>query len=117
MAAAHSLDLLTGIGFDRIEERMRELSERFRGGIDAIPDVANVGPRAWTLSSGITTFAFADHTEARCRAVVTSLRDDHRIVTKYRPEVCGVRVSIAAFNTAEEVDRLLNVLEHVIRQA
>lgn len=117
MAAAHSLGLLTGIGFDRVEEQMREMSERFRGGIVAIPGVANVGPRAWTLSSGITTFTFTHHTEARCRAVVTLLRDDHQIVTKYRPEVCGVRVSIAAFNTAEEVDRLLNVLEHVIRLA
>jgi cysteine desulfurase/selenocysteine lyase len=116
MGAAHSLALLTGIGIDHIEAEMRGLTSRLRQGLAAMPGVANVGPDAWGQSSGITTFAFTGHDEARCRAVVERLRDDHRIVTKYRPEVCGVRVSVAAFNTAQEVDCLLDVLERVIDQ-
>jgi selenocysteine lyase/cysteine desulfurase len=117
MGAAHSLGLLQSIGFDRIEERARSLTGRLRQGLRAMPGVVNAGTDDWPCSSGITTLQFDGHTEARCRAVVELLRDDHRIVTKYRPERCGIRVSVAAFNSEEEIDRLLNALEHVIRRS
>jgi selenocysteine lyase/cysteine desulfurase len=42
------------------------------------------------------------------------LREQYQIVTKYRPEVIGVRVAVAAFNVAEEVDRLLDALVKIV---
>jgi selenocysteine lyase/cysteine desulfurase len=40
--------------------------------------------------------------------------DAYQIVVKFRPEVCGIRVTLAAFKTAEEVDRFLHALNQAV---
>jgi selenocysteine lyase/cysteine desulfurase len=39
--------------------------------------------------------------------LVDALYRDERILVKFQPKFAGIRVSLASFNTAEEVDRLL----------
>ena len=114
LGTAYSIATLQQIGVGQIEERVRTLTQQLREGVRAIPGVCNAGPDDWELSSGITTLQIADGSPTRVQKLVEYLREQYQIVTKFRPEVCGVRVSIAAFNTAEEIDRLLRVLPQAL---
>jgi selenocysteine lyase/cysteine desulfurase len=89
---------------------MATLTKQLRSGLHGIPGVRNAGPEPWHLSSSITTVQFADGSLQTCKNVVTALRERFRIITKVRPEVCGVRISVATFNTEEEIERLLSAL-------
>jgi cysteine desulfurase/selenocysteine lyase len=110
MGAAHSITLLQRIGLAAIECHTAALSQRLREGLRAINGVANAGPDDWPLSSSITTIRAADGSAEKAQKLVAALRDQYQIVTKFRPEVNGVRVSIAAFNTTGDIDRLLEAL-------
>lgn len=116
MGTAHSIANLQSIGLAQVEQQIRVLSEQLRAGLRAIPGVRNAGPDAWERSSSITTLQLERGTPERMQQLVNVLRDDYQIVTKFRPEVCGVRVAIAAFNVADEVDRLLGALAKVVPQ-
>jgi selenocysteine lyase/cysteine desulfurase len=50
----------------------------------------------------------------QCHRLIARLLDDYQIVVKFRPEVCGIRITLAAFNTLEEVDRLLAALARLV---
>jgi selenocysteine lyase/cysteine desulfurase len=110
MGAAHSITLLQQIGFAAIERHTAALSQRLRQGLRAIDGVANAGPDGWPLSSNITTIRTADGSAEQAQKLVAALRDQYQIIAKFRPEVNGVRVSIAAFNTTGDIDRLLEAL-------
>jgi len=114
MGAAYSLNLLQQIGLNTLEAQMTRLTRRLRDGLHAIPGIRNAGPAEWALSSSITTLQLDNGTPERCQQLVALLRERYAIVTKFRPEVCGVRVSVAAFNTAAEIDRLLEGLAGLI---
>ena len=114
MGTAHSIANLQGIGLEQVEGQMRLLSELLRAGLREIPGVRNAGPDAWERSSSITTLQLEQGTPERMQQLVNLLRDDYQIVTKFRPEVCGVRVAIAAFNLGEEVEHLLGALAEVV---
>lgn len=113
MGTAYSIASLQQIGLDKIERQVRMLTQQLREGVRAIPGVRNAGPDEWEISSGITTLQFGESSPARVQKVVEQLREQYHIVTKFRPEVCGVRVSVAAFNTEEEIEQLLKALTHV----
>ena len=93
-----------------LERQMATLTAQLRNGLGNIPGVHNAGPDAWSLSSSLTTLQLNDGSLAQCQQLVTLLRERYRIITKVRPEVCGVRISVAAFNTAAEIDQLLTAL-------
>jgi cysteine desulfurase / selenocysteine lyase len=114
LGCAYSIELLGQIGWDRIEGQMRDLTARLRTGLHAIHDVRVAGPEAWTESSGITTIQLEGDSPERCQRLVALLREECHIITKFRPELGGVRISIAAFNTEGDVDRLLAALEHLV---
>jgi selenocysteine lyase/cysteine desulfurase len=114
MGAGHSITILQQIGLMQIENQIRELTEHLRGGIRQIKGVDVAGPSDWACSSGISTLQLLDGTPEKCHKLIAHLLDDFRIVVKFRPEICGVRVTLAAFNTLEEVDRLLRALSLLI---
>jgi selenocysteine lyase/cysteine desulfurase len=114
IGTAYSIATLQQIGLAQIEQQARTLSEQLRAGLRRIPGVRNAGPDAWSLSSSITTLQLENGTPERMQQLVGILREQYRIVTKFRPEVCGVRVAVAAFNTAEEIDKLLAALVKVV---
>jgi selenocysteine lyase/cysteine desulfurase len=98
----------------QIEKHMRELTDRLRNGVREIKGVHLAGPSDWNCSSGISTLQLQDGTPEKCNRLIAHLLDEYQIVVKFRPEVCGIRVTLAAFNTAEEVDRLLRALSQVV---
>jgi L-cysteine/cystine lyase len=114
LGIAASLATLQQIGLAQIEAQERTLSQRLREGLRSIASVHNAGPDAWALSSSITTLQLDNGTPERMQKLVEILREQYQIVTKYRPEVCGVRVAVAAFNVAEEIDKLLQALVQVV---
>jgi selenocysteine lyase/cysteine desulfurase len=105
------LTLLESIGLDHLEAYVSSLSDRLRDGLATLPRYEVVTPRGCGASSGITSFTVAGGDPDATRATVDTLWNRERIFVKYQPERPVIRVSIAAFNTAEEIDRLLAALE------
>ena len=114
MGGAHSISILQQIGLAQIEKQMRELTEQLHSGLQEIRGVHLAGTSEWANSSAISTLQLQDGTPEQCLKLIDHLLDDYQIVVKFRPEVCGVRVTLAAFNTAEEVDRLLHALIRLV---
>ncbi|MEZ4867397.1 MAG: aminotransferase class V-fold PLP-dependent enzyme [Caldilineaceae bacterium] len=114
MGAAYSLATLQQIGLPQLEAQMQRLTSQLRTGLHAIKEIRNAGPDAWALSSSITTLQLANGDLTQCQQLVTLLRERYHIITKVRPEVCGVRISLAAFNTVEEVAQVLVALNEVV---
>ena len=114
LGAGHSIALLQRIGLEQIEQHMRDLTAHLRSGLRAIKGVRLAGPDAWAFSSSISTFQLQDGTPDQCHKLIARLLDEYNIVVKFRPEVCGIRITLAAFNTAEEVDRLFGALTHLV---
>ena len=114
LGAGYAVTLLQQIGLATVESHMAALTAHLRAGLRNVPGVRNAGPEPWALSSSLTTLQLTDGSLAQCQQLVTLLRERYRIITKVRPEVCGVRISLAAFNTAAEVDQLLAALATTI---
>lgn len=110
MGAAFSVMTLQAIGLEQLETQMRRLTQRLRDGLNQLPGFRQLGPAQWEDSSSITTIAPLDCTLAKCQKIFAALRERYSIITKVRPEVTGIRISVAAFNTEQEIDRLLVAL-------
>ncbi len=104
------------IGLETIEEHSRALTAQLREGLECMPGVRVASPTDWELSSSVTTIQLDGGTPERCQQLVERLLDDFRIVVKYRPEICGVRIGVAGFNTAEEIEQFLSAAVHLIPQ-
>ena len=110
LGAGYAVTLLQQLGLSAIENHMASLTAQLRTGLHSIPGLRNAGPEPWSLSSSLTTVQVAGGSLDHCQQLVTLLRERYRIITKVRPEVCGVRISLAAFTTVEEVEQLLTAL-------
>lgn len=96
---ARAVDLLESVGLDEIETRIEQLTDRLKG---EIPDHQLLSPT--NFESGLVTIDVVDP-----ESVVDQLKsEDIRIRSLPDPE--AVRVSVHAFNTAEEVDALVAAL-------
>lgn len=116
IGAGACLETARRIGIRTIEERCRELTARLRDGLRGVAGARVASPDAWALSSSVTTIQLDDGAPERCQRLVERLLDDYAIVVKFRPEICGVRIGIAGFNTAGEIDSLLAALHNLIPQ-
>lgn len=108
------LRLLECIGMGTIEAYVAGLSGRLRNGLANLPNCSVVTPDRAGCSSGITSFTVANGNVDRTRLVVDSVWEQARIFIKFQSERPVVRVSIAAFNTEDDIDRLLAVLESLV---
>jgi cysteine desulfurase/selenocysteine lyase len=110
-----AVDYALEIGIDAGWQRIQKLSSRLRGGLSALPNVTVVDRGA--LLCALVTFDVADLPAAD----VQRLLADERInvsVTASTPSRIGrgsfsshVRSSVHYYNTEEEVDRLIEVVE------
>ncbi|MDE0141530.1 MAG: aminotransferase class V-fold PLP-dependent enzyme [Caldilineaceae bacterium] len=116
IGAGACVETVQGIGLEKIEEQCRSLTERLRGGLHCVPGIRVASPGIWEHSSSVTTIQLHDGTPQRCLQLIERLLDEYRIVVKYRPEICGVRIGVAAFNTGEEIEQLLAALDHLAPQ-
>ncbi|MFB6150381.1 MAG: aminotransferase class V-fold PLP-dependent enzyme [Haloarculaceae archaeon] len=87
------------LGLDAVESRIERLTDRLKVGLD---DDRLLSPREY--ESGLVTFQVED-----AEATVERLRD-RAVRVKTVPEPDAVRASVHAFNTAADVDRLLDLL-------
>lgn len=107
LAAGFTVDLLEHIGLPKLEATMRDLTAHLRAGLAAIPGLRVIGPLSWEESSAITTIKLTGASPEQHTRLVERLRTHHRIIVKTRPEVNGIRLSVAAFNTATEIEAAL----------
>ncbi len=116
IGAGASVETVRRIGLGKIEGHCRELTGQLREGLHQVDGIRVASPDAWALSSSVTTIQLEGGTPARCQALIGRLLDDDGIVVKYRPEICGVRIGIAAFNTGEEIEQFLAALRRLVPQ-
>ena len=116
IGAGACVETVQRIGLDRIEKHCRLLTEQLRAGLQRLAGVHVASPNAWENSSSVTTIQLHEGTPARCQQLVERLLDDYRIVVKFRPEICGVRIGIAAFNTADEIEQFLTAVARLVPQ-
>lgn len=116
IGAGACVETAQAIGLEKIEEQCRSLTERLRAGLHCLPGIRVASPGTWEHSSSLTTIQLHDGTPQRCLQLIERLLEEYRIVVKYRPEICGVRIGVAAFNTVEEIEQLLTALDHLSPQ-
>jgi len=95
---ATAIDLLESVGMGTVSDRIERLTDRLKAGLgDRL-----LSPRAY--ESGLVTFTATDP-----EATVERLAAEG-IVVRSLPFPDAVRASVHAFNTAEDIDRLLDAL-------
>lgn len=109
-----SLNLLESVGVSTIEQHVRELAAYFRAGLAELPQITMISNLEPERSSGIISFVVNGWQPQQHRDLVEKIYHKRRILIKYQIEFSGIRVSIAGFNTREEVDRLLEALHHYL---
>ncbi len=116
MAMAEAMDFHEAIGKKNVEARVRQLSGRLRAGLKGMP-----GVKLWTsedpaLAAGLTLFSVRD---LPMENVVKAIYDYNRvwIRTMTTGNLNGVRAATHIYNLPEEVDRLLEAVAHVAKNA
>lgn len=98
------------IGIERIASHIASLAQRLREGLHELPDVHILGPDDPSQTTGLIGFTLTNHDSGALRRLVELFYEQHKIVIKYQPEKAALRISLAAFNTDQEVDMLLCAL-------
>jgi selenocysteine lyase/cysteine desulfurase len=99
----NSARIIRRVGLDRIEERVRMLSDRLIAGLDTIGIPVRT-PRAWEKRAGIVSMDWRKD----AREIVDRLAKQ-RIILSDRDG--HVRASLYACNNEADIDRFLNVAE------
>jgi len=98
VALAHAIETVEAVGLDTVQSRVERLTDRLKDGLDD----RLLSPREY--ESGLVTLT-ADDPEA----TVERLAEEGIVIRSLsHPE--AVRASVHAFNTADDVDRLLDAL-------
>ncbi len=116
MAMAEAMDFHEAIGKKNVEARVRHLSTKLRAGLKTIP-----GVKMWTsedpqFAAGLTLFSVH---QIPMENVVKAIYDYNRvwIRTMATGNLNGVRAATHVYNMPEEVDRLLEAVTHVAKNA
>ncbi|MFQ5858355.1 MAG: aminotransferase class V-fold PLP-dependent enzyme [Anaerolineae bacterium] len=109
-----ALTLLETVGLTTIERYVARLSAHLRTGLQALPGISILTPLGNQQSSGITSFTLPDNDLDHVQHAVSELGERARVVVKVQLEFPAVRVSIAAFNTQDDVERLLQGLSSLL---
>ena len=105
-----ALEIMEALGPGRIERYVQELVQLLFHELEARPGIRIVTPTEPGLASGLVALEFHDREATGLRRLVDDLLEQG-IVVKYQPERPALRVSVAAFNTQEEVHRLVVALD------
>jgi len=108
-----ALEIMTSLGLDRIEAHAAQLADDLVHEVEQWPGAKIITPREPGHASGLLALTFDGYDEPRLCNLIANLMQE-RIVVKFQPELTAMRVSIASFNNADEVGRLLETLKHLI---
>ena len=107
-----SLELLGGFGWERIYDQINLLSRRLRRGVASIPGVRLLSPTDHATATGLVTVGF-DKGEAP--DIVQALFRESKIVVRSVPSLGAVRFTTGHFNTAAEIDDVLEQIERLAK--
>ncbi|MDG5777441.1 aminotransferase class V-fold PLP-dependent enzyme [Haloarculaceae archaeon H-GB2-1] len=97
-ALGEAMDVLERVGMDTVQSRVERLTDRLKDGLgDRL-----LSPREY--DSGLVTFTAEDPAATAKRLA------DEGIIVRHIPDPEAVRASVHVFNTAEDVDVLLDAL-------
>lgn len=110
-----ALDFMTSLGMERVAANGRTLAGRLKKGLAKIPSLEILTPMTENASGSIVTFR-PKGKKTDPWQWVNRLKKEHNI--RLRPVgehgLNAIRVSTHVYNTTEEVDRLLTVLEEMV---
>lgn len=102
-------------GADAILARIRELHDRARALLAAIPSVTLLTPGAPELRAGLLSFRIDSLPFGSARVAAGTLQRRWGIVCRSLPGLDGIRFSIHAYNTEEELERAAEAVEELAR--
>lgn len=96
------------LGWSNVEAHLRYLSDYLKSNLQNLPKAILHTPPKWELSSALTTFSIQgiSHQE-----VMKQLWEKGQMLTRGVGEFDATRISTAVFNTKEEIDQLIALLE------
>jgi len=98
-----AIDFLEGIGLEAVQDRVQALSRLAVERLTAIPRVVIASPRHPQLTSGLVSFSLDGASPQR---VVAYLWEQGKVVSRWVEHPPGVRLSLAFFNSEEEVEKV-----------
>jgi selenocysteine lyase/cysteine desulfurase len=99
-----ALDWIDALGWDQVSDRIRLLSDRLKGSLAEVDGVELCTPMAWERSSGLVTFRVPGRDETELQSWLERGGLFPRPLGRTSERI---RVSLALFNTEDEVDRLV----------
>ena len=122
-----AVDYLQRIGMDKVRAHERELTEYALDGLQAIPGVRIYGPLNPDERTGVIAFNVIKRGELIDPHIVAVFLNDEGIAVRSGGHCAypladrlgverTVRVSFYIYNTRDEVDRFLEVLENIVRR-
>ena len=114
-----AVEIMESIGLDTMQLRIANLTHRLRSGLTQIDRARVITPLDMEKSAGITSVMFDQFAKTDMDGLVARLQERHRTVVKSQwltaappdPVKVGMRISVAAFNNEDEVDRLLDGID------
>ena len=108
-----ALEIVTNLGLEHIESYTGQLAGMVFQEVGQWPGVQIASPMDPEHSTGLLALTFDGYDEPRLRHLIAQLQEEG-IVVKFQPEITAMRISIACFNTEEEVQRLLEALKRYL---
>lgn len=113
-AAGVAVETIQRIGVDAIGRHVAPLVARLLDGLARIPGLSVISPPSWEMASGIVAITLYGTTADQVRALIERMWQEAHVVVKFQVDYAGIRISVAAFNTEEEIERLLAALRRVM---
>ncbi len=107
-----SLDYLQAIGWERIYGHIAALSDYFKERILERPYLRLLTPRAYEVSSGLTSFVIEDHKAGEVGRV---LHEKWHMYTRVIPHYNAMRIATTYFNNLQDIDRLIEGLDEIVQ--
>ena len=114
---------LMSAGLDTIRDHVAGLSKTLREEMQDTPGVNVLTPMEPDKSAGVTTLTFDGYAEEDLQGLVQWLNDERNILVKaqwltapLQLDKIGMRISVAGFNTEEEVQHLIDSIRDGIRR-
>jgi selenocysteine lyase/cysteine desulfurase len=111
---AETLKLLNSVGIEAIESHVRSLTQTFRSALLEMPRINLVSDMPIEQSTGITSFSVKGWNTQQHHDLVERAHVERKAILKYQPDFDGIRISFASFNSAEEVQDLIQLLNDFI---
>lgn len=117
-----AVEIASDIGLETIQSKAKELTSALREGVSKMDRVRIITSLDEGKYAGITSLMFDDFTKSDMDRLVANLHDKHNVVVKAQwltappdPVKVAMRISVAAYNTREEVDQLLEGIEDSLK--